>query len=83
MFSEYDSPLYSGEGTEEFKKSMQDENYLAGIEYYGAFDGKTLAGVVGIRGEKKSTKKSVRIVKPSLFCAREKTVSFYYISGAI
>ena len=83
MFSEYDSLLYSGEGTEEFKKSLQDENYLAGIEYYGAFDGKTLAGVVGIRGEKKSTKKSVRSVKPSLFCARAKTVSFYYISGAI
>ena len=38
MFSEYDSPLYSGEGTEEFKKSLQDESYLAGIEYYGAFD---------------------------------------------
>ena len=38
MFSEYDSLLYSGEGTEEFKKSLQDENYLAGIEYYGAFD---------------------------------------------
>ena len=51
VFSEYDSPLYSDEGTEEFKKSLQDEKYLAGIEYYGAFDGKTLAGVIGIRGE--------------------------------
>ena len=52
VFSKYDSPLYSDDGTEEFKKSLKDENYLAGIEYYGAFDGKTLAGVVGIRGEK-------------------------------
>ena len=29
-----------------------DENYLAGIECYGTFDGTTLAGVVWIRGEK-------------------------------
>ncbi len=51
VFSEYDSPLYSQEGTEELKKSLRDEKYLAGIVYYGAFNGKTLMGVIGIRGE--------------------------------
>ena len=53
VFSEYESPDYSKEGTEEFKKCLHDEEYLAGIEYYGAFDGQRLIGLVGIRSERK------------------------------
>ena len=49
MFNEYESPLYSEEGTEEFRKCLHNEEYLAGIEYYGAFDGETLIGEIGIR----------------------------------
>ena len=53
VFSEYESPDYSKEGIEEFKKCLHDEQYLAGLEYYGAFDGNRLIGLVGIRSDKK------------------------------
>lgn len=53
VFSEYESPVYSEEGTEEFRKCLRDETYLAGISYYGAFDGKTLIGEIGIRPEQR------------------------------
>ena len=53
VFSEYESPDYSKEGTLEFKKCLHDEEYLAGIEYYGAFDGDRLIGLVGIRSDRK------------------------------
>lgn len=52
VFSEYEAPEYSAEGVEEFKKCLKDENYLNGIEYFGAFDGEMLTGFVGIRREK-------------------------------
>ena len=53
VFSEYESPDYSKEGTEEFKKCLHDEEYLAGMEYYGAFAGNRLVGLVGIRSDRK------------------------------
>ena len=53
VFSEYESPDYSPEGTEEFCKCLHDDAYLAGIVYYGAFDGEKLVGLLGIRGEKR------------------------------
>lgn len=51
VFTEYESPDYAPEGTAEFDKSLHDEAYLAGIEYYGAFDGERLIGAVGLRPE--------------------------------
>lgn len=53
VFSEYESPDYSPEGTEEFRKCLHDEAYLAGIVYYGAFDREKLVGLLGIRGERR------------------------------
>lgn len=53
VFSEYESPVYSEEGTEEFYRCLHDEKYLSGITYYGAFDGKTLIGEIGIRPEQR------------------------------
>ena len=53
VFLEYESPDYAPEGTEEFCKCLHDEEYLAGIEYYGAFDGEKLIGTIGIRADKK------------------------------
>ena len=53
VFSEYESPVYSKEGTKEFCKCLHDEKYLAGIEYYGAFDGDRLIGEIGIRHDTK------------------------------
>ena len=49
VFSEYESPVYPEEGTEEFRRCLGDKSYLSGIEYYGAFDGETLVGEIGIR----------------------------------
>ena len=51
-FSEYESPDYAPEGTEEFRKCLQDEVYLSGIEYFGAFDGEKLIGEIGIRPDR-------------------------------
>ncbi|SDF95163.1 Acetyltransferase (GNAT) domain-containing protein [Selenomonas sp. WCT3] len=53
VFSESESPDYAPEGTEEFRKSLHDENYLAVIEYYGTFAGEKLIGMIGIRADKK------------------------------
>ena len=52
VFNEYEAPDYEPEGTAEFKKTLNDDEYLAGIRYYGAFDQDTLAGVLGIREQK-------------------------------
>ena len=52
VFCEFESPDYAPEGTEEFRKCLNDSAYLAGIRYYGAFDGEKLVGVLGIREEK-------------------------------
>ena len=49
VFSEYESPDYSAEGTEEFRKCLRDEEYLYGIDYYGAFESSNLIGLIGIR----------------------------------
>ena len=53
VFSEYESPDYSEEGTEEFRKCLHDEEYLSGIDYYGAFDAEKLIGIIGIRPDRK------------------------------
>lgn len=52
VFCEFESPDYAPEGTEEFKRCLNDEAYLSGIRYYGAFDEDKLVGVLGIREEK-------------------------------
>ncbi len=53
VFSEYESPDYAPEGTEEFRRCLHDKEYLSGIEYYGTFYGEKLIGVIGIRADKK------------------------------
>ena len=52
VFLEFESPDYSAEGTEEFRKCLHDEEYLHGIDYYGAFYGHKLIGLIGIRTER-------------------------------
>lgn len=52
VFSEFETPVYPPEGTEEFKRSLKNEQYLAGLEYYGAFDGTKLIGQLAIRTRK-------------------------------
>ena len=53
VFSEYESPDYSAEGTEEFRKCLHDEGYLSGLHYYGAFDREKLVGEIAIRPDRK------------------------------
>jgi hypothetical protein len=53
VFAEYESPDYAPEGTEEFKKCLNDGTYLAGLRYYGAFDGEKLIGLLAIREQKR------------------------------
>lgn len=48
VFSEYESLVYPPEGTEEFRKTLRDESYLAGLRYYGAFDGDKPIGLLGM-----------------------------------
>ena len=52
VFCAFEAPDYAPEGTEEFKRCLNDDAYLAGIRYYGAFDEDRLVGMLGIRGEK-------------------------------
>ncbi len=52
VFCRFESPVYGDEGTESFRKTLQDEVYLANIRYYGAFDGVRLIGMLGIRESK-------------------------------
>ena len=40
-------------GTEEFRKCLHDEDYLHGLQYYGAFDGEKLIGEIAIRPDRK------------------------------
>ena len=49
VFLEFESPVYPPEGTEEFRKTLRDEDYLSGIEYIGAFEGDDPVGVIGFR----------------------------------
>ncbi len=53
VFSEYESPDYAPEGTEEFRKCLHDAAYLDGLQYYGAFDGKKLIGEIAVRPDKR------------------------------
>ena len=46
VFCEYEAPEYGPEGTEEFRKTLNDRSYLAALRYYGAFDGTRLIGVL-------------------------------------
>ena len=53
VFTEYESPDYAPEGTEEFRKCLHDAAYLHGLQFYGAFDGRRLIGEIAIRPEKR------------------------------
>lgn len=49
VFLEYEAPDYSEQGTEEFRKSINDAGYLAMLRCYGAFIGGNLIGVIATR----------------------------------
>ena len=53
VFMEYEAPDYSQEGIGTFRYLMNDENYIAEIRCYGAFDQEKdcLVGVIATRNE--------------------------------
>lgn len=53
VFCEYESPDYSEEGTESFRKTLYDPAYLSGLVYYGTFEGSKLVALCAIRSEKR------------------------------
>ena len=53
VFSAYEAPVYTAEGVEEFRRTLQNEAYLAGLDYFGAFHGDTLIGLLAIRTEQR------------------------------
>ncbi len=52
VFQEFESPDYGEEGTAEFRKCLNDPEYLADMEYYGTFDGSRLVGEIAIKPER-------------------------------
>ena len=53
VFTEYESPDYSPEGTEEFRKTLENKAYLTGLRYYGAFDDEKLICLLAIREQQR------------------------------
>lgn len=51
VFQEYEAPDYTIEGTEEFYKSIHDDDYLADLCWYGAFAQDELIGIIATRNE--------------------------------
>lgn len=49
VFLEYEAPDYSEEGIEEFKKSINDMDWVNAREFYGAFNKNQLLGVIATK----------------------------------
>lgn len=49
VFLEYEAPDYTDEGIKEFKKSIDDVNWVNAREFYGAFIEKKLVGVIATK----------------------------------
>lgn len=53
VFNEYEAPDYGEQGTESFRHALHDQEYLAGMEYIGAFDQEKLVGEIALKPERK------------------------------
>ena len=51
VFLKYEAPDYTKEGSEEFFKSIHDDEWLNQIKMYGAYDKDKLVGVIATRQE--------------------------------
>lgn len=51
VFLEYESPDYSKEGIEEFRRSIHDEKYLSQLRVFCAFKDEKAVGVIATRNE--------------------------------
>lgn len=50
VFLKYEAPDYSEEGILEFKKSINDPDFISKLEIYGAFEDDKLLGMIATRG---------------------------------
>ena len=48
-FLEYEVPDYSQEGIDEFKKTIDDEQWLSAREFYGAYEADELLGLIATK----------------------------------
>jgi predicted GNAT family N-acyltransferase len=51
VFSEFEAVDYPEQGKQEFWNSINSEDYLDGLKAYGAFEDKTLIGIIAVRNE--------------------------------
>lgn len=49
VFMQFEAPDYAQEGTDEFFRSLQSEEWLSYLAFYGAFDGSSPVGVLATR----------------------------------
>lgn len=49
VFLEFEAPVYSKEGIEEFENSLHDKERIRSMQFYGAFDGNELIGTLSMR----------------------------------
>jgi GNAT superfamily N-acetyltransferase len=51
VFNEFEAPEYSNEGIKTFEKFIRDNDAIALLEIYGAFEHDNLLGVIAVRGK--------------------------------
>lgn len=49
VFCEFDPPLYTEEGFRQFRKALNDGERNKTLNFYGAFDGDDVVGVIAVR----------------------------------
>ncbi len=49
VFCQFEAPEYTEEGVEEFRKTLDDEQKISRMNFYGAFAGPEIAGVLAMR----------------------------------
>lgn len=51
VFLEYEAPSYSEEGIKEFKKSIDDEEWINNREFFGAYENNLILGVIATKNK--------------------------------
>ncbi len=51
VFMKYEAPDYGEDGIEEFRKSINDPEYLKMVTAFGAYEGDELVGIIATRSE--------------------------------
>ena len=49
VFLEYEAPDYTEEGIKEFKKAIDDKNWISERDFWGAFENEELLGIIATK----------------------------------